>query len=256
MAGVNDIIFRSLCLDCGAMLTYTEMVSSMALSYKNEKTQSLLELAPNEKKVVVQIFGHEPKVMARQAHYIEKSLKNRLAYIDINMGCPARKITKKGDGASLMKNIPLAAKIVEACVKSCSVPITVKFRKGYNINEDLYLKFGESMLKAGAYALCIHGRYAMQFYKGNSDSSCAFELKKFGCPVILSGDVLNYLQAKKIKKAGIDAVMIGRAAQGNPGVFSQNKISDCEKLKIAKRHLDGYFKIRPNNLAHLRKHIT
>lgn len=173
MAGVNDPVFRSLCIENGAMLTYTEMVSSKALSFKNEKTKNLLELAPNEEKVVVQLFGHEPETMAQEANNIEAELGDKLAYIDINMGCPARKIVKKGDGAALMTTPKLACEIVKACNDACKAPITVKFRRGYNIGDDTSAKFAMQISRAGASALCVHGRYAMQYYRGKAEFSVA-----------------------------------------------------------------------------------
>lgn len=185
MAGINDPVFRSICIEHGAMLTYTEMVSSKALSYKNEKTKNLLQLANNEDKVVVQLFGHEPKTMAQEAHNIELELGNKLAYVDINMGCPARKITKKGDGSALLKNKKLAMEIVSACVDACDIPITVKIRKGFEEDEDISLDFVNSMDRAGASAVCIHARTAKQFYKGKADITCGENLvKDIDIPVI------------------------------------------------------------------------
>lgn len=185
MAGVNDPIFRQLCIENGAMLTYTEMVSSKALSFNNEKTKNLLQLASNESQVVVQLFGHEPNVMAQQAHNVELQLGEKLAYIDINMGCPARKIVKKGDGAALMKTPELAAEIVSACNGACDAPISVKFRRGYNNGDDTSLFFAQQVAGAGASALCIHGRYAAQFYKGEADFSCAEKIaSEVDAPVI------------------------------------------------------------------------
>lgn len=184
MAGINDPIFRSICIDHGAMLTYTEMVSSKALSYKNEKTRNLLQLSNNEEQVVVQLFGHEPKTIAEEAKKIETELGSKLAYIDINMGCPARKITKKGDGSALLKNIDLASEIVNCCSKTCEIPVTVKIRKGFE-DEDTSLDFAKAMQDAGASAVCIHGRTAKQFYKGEADISCGLKLaKKLNIPVL------------------------------------------------------------------------
>lgn len=185
MAGINDQVFRSLCIEQGARLTYTEMVSSKALSYNNERTKNLLQLAHNEKKVVVQIFGHEPQTMAEEAYNIELELGKRLAYIDINMGCPARKITKKGDGSALLRNKELATKIVKACNEACESAITVKIRKGIEADEDLSLDFALAMQEAGASAVCIHGRYAKQFYKGEADLGCGKKLvENLSIPVI------------------------------------------------------------------------
>lgn len=185
MAGINDRVFRSLCIEQGAMLTYTEMVSSKALSYNNEKTKNLLQLAKNEKDVVVQIFGHEPKTMAEEARNIECELRQHLAYIDINMGCPARKITKKGDGSALLHNKELAMDIVKACNEACQCAITVKIRKGIEANEDISLDFALAMQEAGASALCIHGRSANQFYNGEADLKCGKNLiENLSIPVI------------------------------------------------------------------------
>lgn len=185
MAGINDQVFRSICIEQGAMLTYTEMVSSKALSYNNEKTQNLLHLANNEEAVVVQLFGHEPQTMAEEAHNIEVELGERLAYIDINMGCPARKITKKGDGSALLHTKDLAAEIVKSCNENCESAITVKIRKGVDIEEDLSLEFALAMQDAGASAVCIHGRSAKQFYKGEADIECGKKLvENLSIPVI------------------------------------------------------------------------
>lgn len=218
MAGVNDPIFRQICIENGAQLTYTEMVSSKALSYNNSKTKNLLTLAKNEDKVVVQLFGHDPKTMAQEAHNIELQLKDRLAYIDINMGCPARKITKKGDGAALMKTPSLACEIVSECNKACKSAITVKFRLGYNTGENNYFDFAKRIEQAGASAIAIHGRYATQFYKGESNiDEVEMVAKNVDVPVVYSGDVCNVKQAKEIiDGSSISAVMIGRASRGNP----------------------------------------
>lgn len=178
MAGVNDVIFRELCIKNGAMLTYTEMVSSKALEYNNSKTKNLLELADGENQVVVQLFGHEPKTIAQQAKIISEQFESKLAFIDINMGCPAPKITKKGDGAALMKDPNLASQIVFECTKTCDVPVTVKFRRGYKLNDETCVDFAKNLQEAGASAVCIHGRYAQQFYKGDANIECAVKIKK------------------------------------------------------------------------------
>ena len=139
MAGVGDVVFRHLCRELGAQLTYTEMVSAKALSYANEKTIHLLDLSPLEDKVSVQLFGHEPETLATQARWVEETLQDRLFAIDVNMGCPARKIAGKGDGAALMRDPDLAASIVKAIVSSVSCPVTVKFRRGYEEGHELHL---------------------------------------------------------------------------------------------------------------------
>ena len=133
MAGVTDEAFRALCREQGASLAYTEMVSAKGLSFANEKTRHLLRLAPGENLVAVQLFGHEPAVMAEQAAWIEHTMGDTLAYLDINMGCPARKIVTKGDGSALMCDPALAASIVSAVRDAVNHPVTVKFRRGFKI---------------------------------------------------------------------------------------------------------------------------
>lgn len=255
MAGVNDLVFRSLCIEQGALLTYTEMISSKALSFKNQKTKNLLMLSNNEDKVAVQLFGHEPAVMAAEAKGIEESLGNRLAYIDINMGCPAKKIAKKGDGSALMTNPQLASDIVSACVNSVKSPVTVKFRRGYEIGSETCYEFADLMQKAGASAICIHGRYAIQFYKGKAEFGIYEKIKSNSdVPVIWSGDITSYQEAKKLKDNGVDAIMIGRAARGNPWVFNSDNIDFSEKINCAKRHVVEYDKLNHAGLSHMRKH--
>ena len=185
MAGINDTAFRQLCVEQGALLTYTEMVSSKALSYNNPRTENLLELAPDEKKVVVQLFGHEPQTMASEAKRVEDKLGKKLAYIDINMGCPARKITKKGDGSALLNDIETARNIVKYCNDKCESAITVKIRKGFSEGEDVSLEFAQAMQDAGASAVTIHARTAQQFYKGSADLSAGKKLVDYlDIPVI------------------------------------------------------------------------
>ena len=142
MAGVSDIALRTLCREQGADMTYTEMVSAKGLSYANEKTRHLLDLAPGEDKVAVQLFGHEPQTMASQAVWIEDALGDALAYLDVNMGCPVRKIAGKGDGCALMRDPALAADILGSIVKAVSHPVTCKFRRGWALGEPIGVRYG------------------------------------------------------------------------------------------------------------------
>lgn len=157
MAGVTDEAFRALCREQGASLAYTEMVSAKGLSFANEKTRHLLRLAPGENLVAVQLFGHEPAVMAEQAAWIEHTMGGTLAYLDINMGCPARKIVTKGDGSALMCDPALAASIVSAVRDAVYHPVTVKFRRGFKIGEETAPEFARRMEAAGACAVTVHG---------------------------------------------------------------------------------------------------
>ena len=169
MAGVSDEAFRTLCREQGADLTYTEMVSATGLSYANEKTRHLLHLAKGEDQVAVQLFGHEPDVMADQARWVEQEMGETLAYLDINMGCPARKIVSKGDGSALMKTPDLAAAIVRAVSAAVEHPVTVKFRRGWAEGDETCVEFARRMEDAGAAAVAVHGRYALQLYRGRAE---------------------------------------------------------------------------------------
>lgn len=268
MAGVNDIAFRQLCLEQGCDITYTEMVSSKALSFANEKTCRLLDRAPNELKVAVQLFGHEPDTMAREAAWVESEMGSSLAYIDINMGCPARKIVKKGDGSALMTTPQLAAEIVKKVSGAVECPTTVKFRKGYAAEEDIAVDFALRMEDAGAAALAVHGRTAAQFYSGCADWDAIARVKAaVGVPVVGNGDVTCARDALALReKTACDAVMIGRAAQGNPWIFEQVRAALSgaaepaqptygERVDMARRHAEILSHRMGNNLVYMRKHV-
>lgn len=268
MAGVTDRAMRALCAEQGADLAYTEMVSAKGLSYANEKTRHLLDLAPGERQVAVQLFGHEPAVMAEQARWVESALGERLAYLDINMGCPARKIVTKGDGSALMRDPQLAASIVSAVAGAVRHPVTVKFRRGYRMGEETAVDFARRMEEAGAAAMAVHGRFAEQLYRGRADWEVVAKVKAaVSVPVIGNGDVRSGQDARALAEAtGCDAVMIARAAEGNPWIFAQAKAALAglpepaaptvyERLEMARRHarlLSQEEQGRP--LARMRRH--
>lgn len=267
MAGVSDEVFRRLCIEQGATLTYTEMVSAKALSYANEKTANLLQLAPNEDVVSVQIFGHEPEVMAAQAAEIEDMLGEKLFAIDINMGCPARKIAGKGDGSALMRDPELASRIIAAVSKAISHPLTVKFRRGFEEGNETAVEFARMAEGSGASALAVHGRYAQQFYRGSSDWGTVARVKEaVSVPVVGNGDVKNGADAKDImEQTKCDAVMIGRASEGNPWVFRDASSviaggpgyagpSPSEKMAMATRHAKLLSERTGRNIVRMRKH--
>ena len=236
MAGVTDVSFRELCSYFGAGLTCTEMVSVKALSYLNKKTRELLKTFEGEHPVAVQLFGHEPKVFEK---VIQSGILNDFDIIDLNMGCPAPKIVKNGDGSALLKNMDLAREIILACVSSTNKPITVKFRKGFGAN-DVLVEFAKMCEQAGASAITIHPRTQAQGYSGKIDIKDIEKVKKaVSIPVIGNGDV-DSLEGFEKMKSVCDCVMIGRASVGHPEIFclvsGNNKV--ISKQSIAKKHLE------------------
>lgn len=267
MAGVTDAVFRELCIEYGAQLTYTEMVSAKGLSYSNKKTRDLLAPAPSESTVVVQLFGHEPHTLAVQAAEVEDMLGENLAYLDINMGCPARKITSKGDGAALMKDPLRAEKIVSDVTAALKKPLSVKFRRGFTQGEDHAVEFAKRLEQAGASVLTLHGRYAQQFYQGNASWEAIARVKQaVSIPVIGNGDVRSGTDAVTLKEqTNCDAVMIGRGAEGNPWIFQQARAafeghsvpkspSYEERIALAKRHATLLSEKGDRGLVRMRKH--
>ncbi|MBR2467732.1 MAG: tRNA dihydrouridine synthase DusB [Clostridia bacterium] len=256
MAGVTDVGFRSLAVEYGADYAVGEMVSAKALKYKNKKTFDLLITAPNENIKVAQIFGSDPKIMAS---IVKSDILAKFDIIDINMGCPAPKIVKSGDGSALMRDMDLAYNIISSCVKVTDKPITVKFRAGWNDNINA-VEFAQMCEKAGASAITIHGRTREQFYAGNSDFDLIRKVKQaVSIPVIGNGDVVDIESYKKMLDTGVDAVMIGRGALGNPEIFSQilGKNLDVDKLQDIKKHIDILRTHYPETLVvkEMRKHI-
>lgn len=267
MAGVSDEAFRTLCREQGADLTYTEMVSAKGLSYANEKTRHLLHLAEGEDQVAVQLFGHEPDVMADQARWVEQEMGETLAYLDINMGCPARKIVSKGDGSALMKTPDLAAAIVRAVSAAVEHPVTVKFRRGWAEGDETCVEFARRMEDAGAAAVAVHGRYALQLYRGRAEWDAIARVKAaVSIPVVGNGDVKCGADAVAlVERTGCDAVMIARAAEGNPWVFVQCKAALAgepepakpsveERIAMARRHARLLAEREGRNIVRMRKH--
>ena len=267
MAGVSDEAFRTLCLEQGADLAYTEMVSAKGLSYANEKTRHLLALAPGEERVAVQLFGHEPDTMAAQAAWVERQMGEALAYLDINMGCPARKIVSKGDGSALMKEPALAADIVRAVARAVEHPVAVKFRRGWAEGCETAPEFARRMEDAGAAMVAVHGRFAEQLYRGRADWGVIARVKEaVRVPVTGNGDVrCGADAAAMVARTGCDAVMIARGAEGNPWVFAQaraalaGKPEPCapdarERIAMARRHARLLAAREGRTIVRMRKH--
>ena len=267
MAGVTDLPFRTICKACGADLVVSEMISSRGLHYKDKKTAMLLTTNAEEAPLIVQLFGNEPEIMAESAKALEDM---GVSYLDINMGCPAPKIVKNGDGCALMKNESLAVSVAEAVVKAVSIPVSVKFRAGWDDTCKNAVSFAKKMESAGVSAITVHGRTREQFYSGTSDSSVIRQVKdSVSIPVIGNGDITDYDSAvKMINDTGCDSFMIGRAALGNPFVFRQIKagfsgnsnseISAAEKREMLKKHIALMAEIKPEHVgvAEMRKHFA
>lgn len=258
MAGVTDVAFRSICIDFGADASVTEMVSAKALLYDNKNTKDLLFTAPNERIKIVQIFGHEPNVMAKVC---SSGLLDNFDIIDINMGCPAPKIVSNGDGSALMKDLELSYKIISACVNATTKPITVKFRKGFDDSSVNAVEFAKMCERAGAKAITIHGRTRSQMYSGSVDLDIMKAVKQaVKIPVIASGDIVDISSLNRIKEyTGCDAFMIGRGALGKPEIFSEllGSKKNVSKMDIIKRHISILRQFYSENFinGHIRKHL-
>ena len=268
MAGVTDLPFRLLCKEQGADLVCMEMVSAKGILYKNKNTELLLQVEEKERPASLQLFGSDPKIVSEMAKQIEE---RNFDILDINMGCPVPKVVNNGEGSALMKTPVLAGQIIEATVKAIKKPVTVKIRKGFDDNHVNAVEMAHIAQECGAAAVAVHGRTREQYYSGKADWDIIRQVKEaVSIPVIGNGDVVDAeAAAALVKQTGCDGIMIGRAAQGNPWIFSQIKhwqetgeyperppMEEVVKMVLRHAHMQVDFKGEYTGIREMRKHAA
>jgi len=267
LAGITDASFRAICAEMGAGLTYTEMVSAKGLLYGNAKTEELLKVSAAEGKAGVQLFGREPEIIADMAAKLEAEMGDKIALFDVNMGCPVPKVAGNGEGSALMKEPERAAAIVRRLKDTVKLPVTVKFRKGFE--EESAVDFAKAMEQAGVDAVAVHGRLRSQYYEGKADRDViARVVKAVSVPVIGNGDVFDAESYLSMKETGCAAVMVARGALGNPFIFEEilaaeegreyAKPSPRERLRIAAKQAEMTVADKGERIAirEMRKHAA
>ncbi len=267
MAGITDLPFRLICKEFRPGLVFTEMISSKGIFYNDEKTIKLMNMEGEKRPVAVQIFGSDLDAIKCATKYVSKYAD----IIDINMGCPAPKVVKNGDGSRLLLNLELIGKIVETAVKNSNgIPISVKIRKGWDKENIVAIEAAKIIESAGASMITIHGRTRDEYYSGNVDLEIIKKVKEsVNIPVIGNGDIIDENSAVRMfEYTGVDGIMIGRGALGNPWIFDKivyylktgkykNNVTNNEKLNIILKHLDLLVKEKGETIAvkEMRKHI-
>ena len=268
MAGITDLPFRLICrrLDCG--MTVSEMVSAKGLLYKNVKTTEMLRIDDGERPTAIQLFGSVPEELAEAARMVEASGADM---IDFNMGCPVPKIVNNGEGSALMKQPQLAHDILAAMVKAVKIPVTVKFRAGWDDSSRNAVEIARAVEAAGVSAVAVHGRTRQQFYEGKADWGIIAEVKQaVKVPVFGNGDIFTVEDGlRMLAETGVDGLMIGRGADGNPWIFRELAAvlrgeerpaapSLQERLAQAAEHLDMLIDYKGEHISvkEMRRHIS
>ena len=272
MAGVTDMPFRAICHEMGCPMATSEMVSAKGylLSPKgNRATAQLLAVSPGEEgAVALQLFGHEPEIMARAAEELTRD--GRYAMLDINMGCPVPKIVGNGEGSALMREPVRAAELIAAVAKASHVPVSVKMRLGFEPGSEAYLLLGQLAQESGAAMLTLHARTRSQFYEGHAEWSAIRRLReRVTIPVVGNGDVASAQDAlRMLEETGCAGVAVGRAAQGNPWIFAQIRDAFAgrpvrepepeEKLAVLIRHARDLAQLKGEDVAvrEMRRHVV
>ena len=267
MAGVTNLPFRIICKDYGAGMVCTEMASAKAMFHNDQKTKRLFNTEGEKRPISFQVFGSELESIA----YAVKYMSNFADIIDINMGCPAPKVVKNGDGSKLLLDLEKAKQIIETAVQNSKVPVTVKFRKGWDKENIVAVEIAQIAEQAGASAVTIHGRTKSEFYTGKADWDIIKKVKQsVHIPVIGNGDVTDEESALAMfKQTGVDGIMIGRGSFGNPWIFKNIKHylqtgeklpqpTNQERLQIMEKHIQLAIEEKGEDVAikELRKHIS
>ena len=267
MAGVTDTAYRVLLKEQGTGLTCTEMVSAKGIFYKNKNNKMILQTAPDEHPVAVQLFGSDPVIMASMAERIAEDFD----IIDVNMGCPVPKIVNNGEGSALMKTPELAGRILSTMVRVLSKPVTVKFRKGFDDRHVNAVEFAKMAEQSGVSAITIHGRTRSQMYAGNADWDIIRAVKEaVSIPVFGNGDIFTPEDAKRMMdETGVDGVAIARGAKGNPWLIRRSihyletgellpepELSEKKEMMIRHAGLMVEYKGERIAIQEMRKHLA
>ena len=269
MAGITDVVYRSICAEHGCDFTYTEMVSAKGLFYGGKKTRALIAVGEEERPCAVQLFGSEPDIVSDMIKMIADEYGEDICLIDINMGCPMPKITSNGEGSALMRDIPRAAAVMEAAVKASRLPVSCKFRKGWDEAHVNAVEFAKAMELSGAAMLAVHGRTREQLYHGTADRRIIAEVvSAVNIPVLGNGDIFDAESAlDMLDKTGCAGLMVARGAEGNPFIFEEIRaaLDGAEyvpptaerRMEAAIDHAERFIAQKPAALfPELRKHMS